>query len=221
MKWLQDLNPQPFKTNYLGQKKCTMGRTIAVCLFSSLIGYFLAWRIQSSQTGGLPHGDTSPYKVFREYSLCKRKYFCMADLLFYLLGFSSFAYIESTIDLLFGQISTSQSGGQLYSDTSTYKVSECSFHYLPPSACIHSLTAILSRKPNTLFYVKWAIPYFRSFQTNVTIFTPNICEKCPPNVWCWDLNPQPSEHESPPVNSRTGLPPNQTHCCHGAIYLEE
>ena len=36
-------------------------------------------------------------------------------------------------------------------------------------------------------------------------FLANICEKCPSSWWCWDLNPRPSGHESPPT--RPGLPP--------------
>ena len=43
-----------------------------------------------------------------------------AVLLFYLLSFSCFARIEWT---MFGQIQTSQTEGQPYSDTSTYEVS--------------------------------------------------------------------------------------------------
>ena len=46
---------------------------------------------------------------------------------------------------------------------------------------------------------------FSPFPTNITIFTANICEKCPLSMQCWDSNPQPSEHESPPVTTRPGL----------------
>ena len=38
-------------------------------------------------------------------------------------------------------------------------------------------------------------------------FTTNKCEKCPSSLRCWDLNPQPFEHESPPIITRPGLPP--------------
>ena len=31
--------------------------------------------------------------------------------------------------------------------------------------------------------------------------------KCPSSIWCWDLNPRPSEHESPPITTRPGLTP--------------
>ena len=37
-------------------------------------------------------------------------------------------------------------------------------------------------------------------------FSTNKCEKCPSSIWHWDSNPQPSEHESPPITTRSGLP---------------
>ena len=51
--------------------------------------------------------------------------------------------------------------------------------------------------------------YFRSFQTNITIFTTNHCEKmsCQYRIQCWDSNPRPSEYESPPITTREGVPP--------------
>ena len=48
---------------------------------------------------------------------------------------------------------------------------------------------------------------FSSFQTNITMFTSNTCEKCPSSIQCWDSNPWPSGHESPPITTRPGLPP--------------
>ena len=48
---------------------------------------------------------------------------------------------------------------------------------------------------------------FSSFQTNITIFTTNV-EKCTSSIQCRDLNSQPFEYESPPITTRTGLPPN-------------
>ena len=47
---------------------------------------------------------------------------------------------------------------------------------------------------------------FSSFQTNITIFTKNKCETCPSSILWWDSNPQPSEHETPPITIRPGLP---------------
>ena len=32
-------------------------------------------------------------------------------------------------------------------------------------------------------------------------------KKCPSSIWCRDLNPQPLEHESPPITTRPGFPP--------------
>ena len=46
---------------------------------------------------------------------------------------------------------------------------------------------------------------FSSFKTNITIFTTNKYEKCPTRIRCWDSNPQPSQHESPPITTRGGL----------------
>ena len=48
---------------------------------------------------------------------------------------------------------------------------------------------------------------FSSFQIQITIFTTNKCEKSPSSIQCWNSNPWPSEHESPPVTTRPGLPP--------------
>ena len=48
---------------------------------------------------------------------------------------------------------------------------------------------------------------FSSFQTNITIFTSNKCEKCPSGIQCWDSNPRLSGHESPPTTIRPGLVP--------------
>ena len=56
---------------------------------------------------------------------------------------------------------------------------------------------------------KWANPglffvSFRSFWTNITIFTTNICEKCPSSKWCRDSNSWPLECESLPITTRPG-----------------
>ena len=63
-------------------------------------------------------------------------------------------------------------------------------------------------------FFKWANPglffvYFLSFQTNNTIFTTNQCEKMssPSSIRYRDSNPQPLEHEFPPITTRPGLPP--------------
>ena len=59
---------------------------------------------------------------------------------------------------------------------------------------------------------------FSSFQAIITIFTANICEKMSIQyTWCWDSNPQPSGHESPPFTTRPGLPPIDYYLVHGCI----
>ena len=63
-----------------------------------------------------------------------------------------------------------------------------------------------------IYFLKFAIlglyfVYFRLFKQ--TILTTNICEKMlwPCSIRQWDLNPRPSEYESPPITTRPGLPP--------------
>ena len=51
-------------------------------------------------------------------------------------------------------------------------------------------------QPRPLFHL------FSSFQTNITIFTPNKCEKGPSSTRCWDSNPQPLINESPPITTK-------------------
>ena len=60
-----------------------------------------------------------------------------------------------------------------------------------------------------IFLKNWAIHglffnYFCLIKQTVQFFTTN---KCPSSIQCWDSNPQPSEHESPPITTRPGLPP--------------
>ena len=42
-------------------------------------------------------------------------------------------------------------------------------------------------------------------QTSIQFLQLHV-KKCPSNIWCRDSNPQPSEHESPPITTRPGLP---------------
>ena len=58
---------------------------------------------------------------------------------------------------------------------------------------------------------------FSSFQTHITIFTTNKCEKCPSSIWCWDSNSQPLEHEFPPITTRPGLPPLNIECLYANL----
>ena len=52
---------------------------------------------------------------------------------------------------------------------------------------------------------------FRRFKhTIVKIVLQQInVKKCPSSIRCWDLNPQPSEHESPSITTRPELPPTR------------
>ena len=57
-------------------------------------------------------------------------------------------------------------------------------------------------QPRPLFIV-----YFRSFKTNITIFTTIYCEKYPSSMRCRELNPRSLGRESPPLTTGPGLPP--------------
>ena len=50
--------------------------------------------------------------------------------------------------------------------------------------------------PRPLFHL------FLSFQTHNTIL---YVKKCPSSIQCWDSNPRLTEHESPPITTRSGL----------------
>ena len=50
-------------------------------------------------------------------------------------------------------------------------------------------------------YLKLASFSFIFVVSNNTIISANVCEKCPSSIRCCDLNPQPSEGESPPITS--------------------
>ena len=63
------------------------------------------------------------------------------------------------------------------------------------------------------------IGYFRSFQTKK--LQQIYVKKCPSSKWCGDLNPQPLEHESPPVTTRPGLPPFKLYCLWGDLTWRE
>ena len=57
------------------------------------------------------------------------------------------------------------------------------------------------------FFKKWDNPslffiYFRSFQTKLTIFITNKCEKCPSSLQRWESNPRPLIRESLPITTR-------------------
>ena len=74
------------------------------------------------------------------------------------------------------------------------------------------------KRPETFYltcFFNWANPglFFVYFDLLIiTIFTTDQCEKtsCPFSIWRWDLNPQPSEHEPPPITNRPVLPTSTT-----------
>ena len=55
--------------------------------------------------------------------------------------------------------------------------------------------------------------YFRLFKHTLHFLQQIYVKNCPSSIWCWDLNPQHSVHESPPITTRPGLPPNVKHFC--------
>ena len=58
------------------------------------------------------------------------------------------------------------------------------------------------------------------FQTNITIFMTNKCEKCPSSKRSWDYNTQPLEHESPPITASPGLSFSASYFPHKLIIIE-
>ena len=59
---------------------------------------------------------------------------------------------------------------------------------------------------------KWAISslffiYFHLFKQTFQFFATIMCVKRPSSIRCWESNPRSSEHESPPITTRPGLPP--------------
>ena len=55
--------------------------------------------------------------------------------------------------------------------------------------------------PRHLFHL------FSSFATTVQFLQQINVKKCSSSIQCWDSNPLPLEHESPPITTRPGLPP--------------
>ena len=94
-----------------------------------------------------------------------------------------------------------------------------------PSECVSPPIATRLGLPPHIIYWEWSNQVFdQSFfkkigqprpllsftlglQTNViTILTTNTSKKYPSSIQCLDSNPQPLEHESPPITSRPELP---------------
>ena len=62
----------------------------------------------------------------------------------------------------------------------------------------------------TIFLILFIIlSFFGSFQTNIIQFLQQkYVKKCSSSIRCRDSNPRPLEHESFPITTRPGLPPN-------------
>ena len=58
------------------------------------------------------------------------------------------------------------------------------------------------------------------FQTIITIFTTNKCEKCPSSICCRDSNSRPLAHESPPITTRPGSRPKISILLANSVSLE-
>ena len=54
-------------------------------------------------------------------------------------------------------------------------------------------------------------------QTSLQFLQQIYVKKCPSSIRCWDLNPQPSERESPPITTRPGLRPMRLYYERGSI----
>ena len=70
------------------------------------------------------------------------------------------------------------------------------------------LTGFANKKDISL--KKWTIPglffiYFRLSKCTSQILQQINVKKCPSSIRCWDSNPRPLKHESPPITSRPGL----------------
>ena len=62
---------------------------------------------------------------------------------------------------------------------------------------------------HSFFYKNGPTPASSSFifvfsNTHYKFYNKYVCEKCPSNIWCWDSNSWPLEHESPPITTRQG-----------------
>ena len=74
-----------------------------------------------------------------------------------------------------------------------------------------------SIEPMASFVFEWTIQasfrvYFRLFKQTLQFLQQIYVKKSPSCIRCWDSNPQPSVHESPPITTRSGLPPYGLFC---------
>ena len=104
----------------------------------------------------------------------------------------------------------------LLTDLTTYQPTNLLLTYVP----FYRPTYLLTYLPNdcssddstnqwTIFHSRPIFNLYSYFQTNMTIFTTNVCEKCPSSIRFWYLNPRSWKHESPPITTRHGSRPDK------------
>ena len=69
-------------------------------------------------------------------------------------------------------------------------------HVITSSQIANVLNIVFKHGPSLLFI------FVFSTNKHKCKFTKNQCEKYPYSISCWDLNPQPSNQESPPKVTR-------------------
>ena len=79
------------------------------------------------------------------------------------------------------------------------------FYRFPPKTFYNNVPAFkkIGANPASFSFI------FGLFKKTIQFFTTNQCKKmsCPSSKRYWNLNPWPSERESPPITTRPGLPP--------------
>ena len=86
------------------------------------------------------------------------------------------------------------------------KIARSTFRNLLSRIIFCKVWGKMDKKFNKMGHPRHLFSLFLSLQTQITIFAANKCEKCPSSKQCWDSNPRPLEHTSPPITTRPGLP---------------
>ena len=96
--------------------------------------------------------------------------------------------------------------------------------YLSKLSMAIQLTILTCLLTFVFFLKKWAnsgffFINFRSFSNKqYNFYNKSIGKKCPSSIRRRDSNPQPLKHESLPISTRPGLPPNADIClCHNKV----
>ena len=77
--------------------------------------------------------------------------------------------------------------------------------------CIFSGQVLFKKWANPGLFCRFIFCFFK--QTSLQFLQQIHVKKCPSSIRCQDSNPQPLEHESPPITSRSGLQPS------GQVYI--